>query len=186
MRCPEYFTSASALTYLNYDQQKRKTLYFAALGLFVMGLLSKTVVASLPAALLVVFWWKRGRLSWKQDVLPLIPFFVVGIVSGVITAWVEKKYIGATGSEFDFSIVYRVIIAGRAIWFYLEKIFWPLDLIFIYPRWEISASVWWQYLFPVLALLLFAALWILRRRGARAAGCDAFFRRHFVSGAGIF
>jgi len=180
------FYLGSALTYLNYDQQKRKTLYFAALGLFVMGLLSKTVVASMPAALLVVFWWKRGRLSWKQDVLPLIPFFTVGIVSGIFTAWVEKKYIGATGSDFNFSLVDRMLIAGRAFWFYLEKIFWPVDLIFIYPRWDVSASVWWQYLFPVFALQLLALLWILRRRARGPLAAMLFFSGTLFPALGFF
>ena len=50
------------------------------------------------------------------------------------------------------------------IWFYLGKLFWPADLIFIYPRWQISQAVWWQYLFPAAALLLLAVLWGLRRR----------------------
>ena len=40
----------------------------AGLALFVCALLTKTVTATLPAALLVVFWWQRGRLSWRRDV----------------------------------------------------------------------------------------------------------------------
>ena len=61
-------------------------------------------------------------------------------------------------------MVERFLLAGRAIWFYLGKLLWPAKLIFIYPRWQISQAVWWQYLFPAAALLLLAVLWRLRRR----------------------
>ena len=67
----------------------------------MLGLLSKTVTATLPAALLVIFWWQRGRLSWRRDVLPLVPFFVLGAAAGVFTAWVERKLIGAEGAAFE-------------------------------------------------------------------------------------
>jgi hypothetical protein len=43
-----------------------------ALGLFVLGLLAKTVVAVLPVALLAALWWRRGRLEARRDVLPLV------------------------------------------------------------------------------------------------------------------
>ena len=130
----------------------------------MLGLLSKTVTATLPAALLVIFWWQRGRLSWRRDVLPLVPFFVLGAVAGLLTAWVERKLIGAEGAAFELTIVERCLLAGRAIWFYLGKLFWPRELIFIYPRWQVSQAVWWQYLFPVAALLLLTGCWALRRR----------------------
>jgi tetratricopeptide (TPR) repeat protein len=58
----------------------------------------------------------------------------------------------------------RGLIAGRDIWFYLGKLAWPHPLIFIYPRWEVSGAVWWQYLFPAAALLLAAGLWRWRGR----------------------
>ena len=132
--------------------------------MFLLGLLSKTVTATLPAALLVVFWWQRGRLSWRRDVLPLVPWFVLGALAGVFTAAVERKLIGAEGESFDLTIIDRCLIAGRAIWFYLGKLVWPADLMFIYPRWNIDASAWWQYLFPAAALALFGGLWRLRRR----------------------
>ena len=67
---------------------------------FILGLMSKSVIATLPVSLLVVFWWKRGKIDWKNDVVPLLPFFVVGIASGLFTAWVENKFIGAEGSDF--------------------------------------------------------------------------------------
>ncbi len=158
------FYLSAALVYLRFDHSREKASYFLAFGLFVLGLLSKTVTATLPAALLVVFWWQRGRLSWRRDVLPLLPFFALGAAAGVFTALVERKLGGAEGAAFDFTIVERCLIAGRAIWFYLGKLFWPADLIFIYPRWHVSQAVWWQYLFPLAGLLLLAGLWAIRRR----------------------
>ena len=84
-----------------------RAVVLGALGLFVLGLLSKTVTATLPGALLVIFWWQRGRLSWRRDVLPLVPFFAIGAAAGVFTAWVERKSSGA-GPDFDAD-------AGRAL-----------------------------------------------------------------------
>ncbi|HEV7927839.1 MAG TPA: hypothetical protein VGR14_20995, partial [Verrucomicrobiae bacterium] len=159
------FYLSAALAYLRFDRNRKGEYYAIALGLFVLGLLSKTVIASLPAALLVIFWWQRGKLSWKQDVLPLIPFFLAGIGAGLLTAWVERKFIGAEGSEFHFSLVERCLIAGRDIWFYLGKLIWPADLAFIYPRWNVSQTVWWQYLFPAAIVLLLGVLVWLRWRG---------------------
>ena len=158
-----FFLSA-ALLYLRFDETRKWPFYFLALALFVSGLLCKTVIATLPAALLVVFWWQRGRLSLKRDVWPLIPFFAAGMATGIFTAWVERQHIGAQGVDFNFSLVERGLIAGRAFWFYLSKLFWPRDLIFIYPHWQVSQSVWWQYLFPVAALLLLVLLWTWRKK----------------------
>ena len=165
------FYLGAALAYLGFDRNRNGGNYALALGLFVLGLLSKTVIATLPAALLVVFWWQRGKLSWKQDVLWLMPFFIAGMGAGLFTAWVERKFIGAEGSEFNFSIIERFLIAGRAIWFYLGKLFWPVDLVFIYPRWKVSQTAGWQYLYPGAALLLLGALcWVRRRWRGPLAG----------------
>lgn len=158
------FFLASLFLYLRFDQKRNALVYGAALLLFFLGLLSKTVIATLPAAILVILWWQRGKLTAKRDVVPLLPFFAVGIMAGLFTAWAERKFIGAHGQAFDFSFIDRCLIAGRAFWFYLFKLFWPAKLTFIYPRWNISHAVWWQYLFPLAALLLIAALWLLRRR----------------------
>jgi Flp pilus assembly protein TadD len=158
------FYLGAAMAYLSFDEKRGLPWYCLALGLFALGLLSKTVTATLPAALLVIFWWQRGRLSWRADVLPLVPFFTLGAAGGVATAVVERKLIGAEGMAFDWTIIERGLIGGRAIWFYLYKLFWPAELIFIYPRWQVSQSAWWQYLFPAAALLLVVTLWLLRRR----------------------
>ena len=169
------FYLGAALAYLNFDTSRRRNSYAAALALFVFGVLSKSVVASLPAALLLMFWWKRGRLSWKKDVLPLVPFFVFAAACGILTPWIERKFIGAQGEVFDLSFVQRCLIAGRAFWFYLGKLFWPANLTFIYPRWEVSGSVWWQYLFPATALLFLFGLWCLRKHSRAPLAALLFF-----------
>jgi len=169
-----FYLSAS-LVYLDFDRDRRRGSYALAFGLFVLGLMSKTVIATLPAALLVVFWWQRGKLSWRRDVVPLIPFFIVGVVAGLFTAWVERDFAGARGSGYDFSIIERFLIAGRATWFYLDKLFWPMNLAFVYPRWQVSQAVWWQYLFPFAAVLLLVALARLQRRGRGPLAALLFF-----------
>ncbi len=158
------FYLSAMLVYLRFDQTRKRPLYFWACGLFALGLLSKTVTATLPAALLVIFWWQRNKLSWKRDVLPLIPMFAMGALAGLYTAFLERTEIGAEGAEFNFSIIERCLIAGRAIWFYLGKLVWPTDLIFIYPRWNISGTDWRLYLYLAAALVLLAAAWMVRRR----------------------
>src|SRR2546430_3837444 len=155
---------SSALLYLKFDRKRGRLTFFVSFGLFVLALLSKSAICVMPAAILVVLWWRQRQLLWKRDALPLVPFFVVGICGGLFTAWVERRFVGATGTAFNLSIIDRVLIAGRVFWFYLWKLFWPAKLLFVYPRWDINPAVWWQYLFPVSAFLLFATLFLFWRR----------------------
>src|SRR5437763_12883924 len=157
------FFFCTILAYLNFDQNRSRVAYFGSLALFLFGLMCKTVIAPLPAIILVVLWWRRGRLRLRDDVVPLLPFFALGIGAGLFTVWVERTFVGAQGSAFTLSIVQRCLIAARDFWFYLFKLLWPAKLTFIYPRWQISSAVWWQYLFPLALILLLAVLWQLRK-----------------------
>jgi len=134
--------------------------------LFTLALLSKTVTCSLPAVILLLVWWKRGRVG-KRDVAALVPWFLVGVALALITITVEKVHVGADGDIWAFSLLDRCLIAGRALWFYAAKLAWPATLTFIYPRWSIDPSVGWQYVFPLLAIVCIAVLWLLRRRAGR-------------------
>lgn len=124
------FYLGSALAYLRFDRGRAPGRYALAFGLFVLALLSKTSTATLPAALLVVLWWQRGRLAWKGDVLPLVPWLVVACAAGLVTESVEGRLIGGLGGTFSLTGLDRCLLAGRIIWFYLAKLAWPADLTF--------------------------------------------------------
>ena len=158
------FYLAAAIAYLRFDETRKLSWYGAALALFIAALLCKTVTGTLPWALLVVLWWRRGRLSWGKDVLPLAPWIVMGIAGALVTAWWELEVNESRGADLNFNAIERVLIAGRAAWFHLEKLFWPAKLTFSYPRWRISQYTWWQYGYPLALAALFAALWSVQRR----------------------
>ncbi len=179
------FYLGTMLLYLRFDQTRKARWYLAALGLFVLALLSKTATVMLPAVLPVIFWWQRGRLSWKRDLLPLAPLFLAAAMAAGVTVWVERRE-GAVGSEFALGPVERCLLAGRAIWFYLGKLFWPVDLTLIYPRWNVSRTVWRQYLFPAAALLLLAVSWSLRRRWRGPLAALLFFAATLFPVLGFF
>jgi len=173
---------AAALAYLRFDAFRergsvgacgartpseggcRLRAYSLATLLFVLALLTKTVTATLPASLLVIFWWQRRRLSWRRDVAPLLPWFALGAGCGLFTAHFERKLIGAQGADFSLGVVERGLLAGRVFWFYLGKLAWPADLVFIYPRWRLDPAAVWQWLFPGAALALFAGAVFSARR----------------------
>ena len=177
------FYLGAMLVYLRFDEGRKASSYWLAIGLFVLGLATKTVTATLPAALLVIFWWQRGRLSWRKDVRPLLPFFAVGAAAGVFTAWVERKLIGAEGAEFELSFVERGLIAGRVIWFYLGKLIWPSGINFhlsalVYRSGRVVAMA-----FPGGGPRDAGRACARQLAVACAAGRVAVFRRHAVSRA---
>ena len=133
--------------------------------LFALALFAKTVTASLPAAILLVVWWKRGRLRW-DDAAPLVPLMVLGAALGVTTAWMEKNLVGAAGADWSLGIVERLVVAGRVVWFYAGKLVWPHPLCFVYPRWTID-GIDAHVIYPIAAAAVVAALWLARGRIGR-------------------
>ena len=157
------FALAATFSYLKFDENRSRPSYALAIGLFLLGLLSKTAIVTLPLAWLMIFWWKRGAISWRRDVVPSIPFFFLSAAAGLVTRWFENTGIGYKTTILDLSLLDRCLIAGRAFWSQLGKLLWPSNLMFVYPRWEINAGVWWQYLFPLAVLGLLGVLWNFRR-----------------------
>ena len=154
---------------------RRRGAYVLAWFLFLGALLAKATAFSLPAVLLLICWWKRGRIRWRTDVLPTLPFFAATLGLGLVTSWLEKSHVGAEGPEWAFTFPARCLIAGRALWFYAGKLFWPARLCFLYPRWQLDPGSFRQWLFPVTAAGALLALWLARRRIGRGPAAAAFF-----------
>ena len=160
-------------------------LYGLVALLFAGALLSKTVACSLPAVMLIIAWWKRGRIT-PRDWRAVAPLLALGLAAGLMTAYLEKHHVGALGDDWSLGPIDRLLIAGRAVWFYAAKLVWPVRLSFIYERWNIDPRSVWQYLFPAAAAALILTLWKLRGwigRGPLAAAL--FFGGTLVPALGV-
>jgi tetratricopeptide (TPR) repeat protein len=168
---------AAALCWIRWDRLDQPTtqtstprdfawLFWASL-LFTLALLAKSVTATLPATLLLVVWYKRGmprRIDW----LGLAPLFFLALLGGLLTAYIEKNYIGALGPDFAFGFATRCLIAGHAIWFYLASLLDPHNLMFIYPRWQFDPHQVLPWIAPVTVVAVLAILFALRNKISRA------------------
>lgn len=184
---------AALLTYLRHAQDATRTqkaapasilsrvvchgslFYVLALFLFLGALLAKTTAFSLPAVILLLAWWQRGRLQWRTDVLPTVPFFALALGLCAVTFWLERNHVGAKGEDFALTFAQRCLIAGRVFWFYPGKLFWPGQLCFVYPRWEPNPDVWWQWLYPAATAGTLLTLWLARGRIGRGPITALFF-----------
>lgn len=140
--------------------------YVLCFCLFLCAVLAKTATCMLPVVLALLLWWKKGRVTLR-DLLPLLPLTLLGAAAGLQTAWLEQHHVGAVGADFSSTLSEKVLIAGRASWFYIGKTLLPTGLCFIYPRWRIDAADATAYLYPVTALATLGILWGLRMRIGR-------------------
>lgn len=148
--------------------------YAGAIVFFIAAVLSKTVTCTFPAAFVVVLWWKRGRVGWK-DIVALAPMFLIALGAAKLTSGMEQWNVGAVGPDFQFTLADRILIAGRAVWFYVGKLLNPHPLAFIYPRWEINPHQVWQWAFPIAAGLLVLMLAVTAKRIGRGPLTAALF-----------
>ena len=158
---------ASVLAYIRFAEMprggRRWGHYGLAMALFVFGLLSKSIVITLPVALLIWHWWRHGRVT-MADCSRTLPFFLIGLGIGL------ADYVYYANNEpisFAYTLLERGLIAARALAFYVGKLLWPTGLIGIYPRWEpgISDALAWSCAVGCVAVV--AVLWRCRRQLGR-------------------
>jgi tetratricopeptide (TPR) repeat protein len=142
------------------------TGYAASLLLYLAALLSKVTAVTLPPALLLLVWWKKGRLR-AADVLLTLPMFALAIPIGLMTRSMEAGLGTTLGFDWSPGLAERLIQGASAICFYLQKLIWPSGLAFVYPRFEIDPGSAWSYLPVVFVVGLCALFFALRGRIGR-------------------
>ena len=158
--------------FLEFERTNRPLRLVAAVAAFLLAMLSKGAVVALPLVLLLLAWWRRGRVT-RKDLLCSIPFLVVAVVMSGVEIWFQQ--VKAIGEETirDAGLVERLMATGPVAWFYLQKALLPIELAFVYPLWQFDTSQAAQWL-PLAAGLavLGTLIWATRKgldRGPLAA-----------------
>jgi hypothetical protein len=128
--------------------------------LTILALLSKTTAVTIPLTLVLLELWFRARRAEGipdpartagippchepgtptggpgRPILRLAPFFGLAVLMGGLTVFREHgpKVVS------DAGLMDRVLIAGRAFWFYVGKLLVPSGLSGVYARWSIEGS----------------------------------------------
>jgi tetratricopeptide (TPR) repeat protein len=162
-----FFFVLALLGYLQFDDTRRWRWYALSFGAFLFALLSKIEVAPLPFVLLGIAWWRRGRVEGK-DLRHSVPFFAAAFGLGLVSIWYQTHVaIGQDVVRTD-NVWARLAGAGWAVWFYLGKTLWPVNLIPIYPRWQIDPAQLLSYVPGLLLAAGFLFLWPYRRSWGKA------------------
>ncbi len=171
-----FFFLLTLLTWIEYvdaTHKHRRILYLAALVFYLLALSAKATACTLPAALLLVLWLKQKPIG-RRALLEIIPFVVLALGIGLVAVWWEKYHQG-TRMLVSLGPVERLLIASRAVWFYLGKIFWPAKLTFIYPQWRIDPTNPIAYLWPIAVAVAVALIFYGRRFFGRSVEVAALF-----------
>lgn len=122
------FYLATMCLYLRYLYSGHQKFWFAALGLFVIGLLSKVSILTLPVAILLLQTFVGQKKIWTRwTALNIAPFVALSAVFAVIAALGKERVIGSS------TIMETFLMAGKSSAFFLQKFFMPTDLSPIYP-----------------------------------------------------
>ena len=163
---------SSILVWLRFQERQTWANYALALLLFVAAALAKNMAVTLPAVLLILQWYRNGRIS-REDAYLVAPFFAVALGFVAIDLLLVTS---ASPADFHYSVFERALIASRAVWFYVGTTLWPFGLVVIYTHWDqqLGAPLGWSGIVVALSLLgmagilgLTTALYVLRDRIGR-------------------
>jgi tetratricopeptide (TPR) repeat protein len=154
-----------------YHGETRSLPYVTSLVLFILGLMSKPMLVTLPFTLLLLDFWPLRRLnlasgSLLKSALPLvvekIPFFVLAIASSVVTLLVQG-HSGAVVSLNDLPLTFRLENVAISYIRYLKLMFVPVNLSVFYPLPKVIPI--WE---PLAAVALLVGITIFAIRKAKS------------------
>jgi len=131
------FFLLTIISYIRYisDVSRKRLFYFISLIFFIFSLTSKPMAVSLPVVLLILDYYPFNRLKThgtKRLLIEKFPFLLLSLASSIITIWAQSTE-GALKTLEKLPLLERIVVAGRAYVFYLEKMILPLDLAPLYP-----------------------------------------------------
>jgi tetratricopeptide (TPR) repeat protein len=160
-----FFWFLTLLFYSEYVAKRKPTLYFLSLFSFMLGLMSKPMLVTLPLVMLLIDFWPLNRYRFGEQGLEVcqlpggvtvlikekVPFFVSSFISGIVTIYAQGKGEALNVISFRLSVENALITYEK----YILKTLWPYDLAVLYP---LSSSLpLWQAISSLLILLLVSA-----------------------------
>src|SRR5262245_41293662 len=173
-----FFFLLTLLSWIAFDDERTRRswmFYCLALIFYVLALSAKAIACTLPAALFLILWLQKKPITIRR-LIQILPFVVLGIGMGLLAVWWERYHQGTNRAVFTFlSPIERILVASRAVWFYISKIFWPSNLTFVYPRWNISPADLLVYIWLLAGIAACVAIYFLRRYFGRGVEVAAAF-----------
>ena len=147
--------------------------YLTVVLLFVIGLMAKPMIITLPFVLLVLDYWPLGRFNKISSALKLIkekiPLFIFAVASGIVTFFVQQSG-GAVRSFDSMPLFVRISNAIVSYINYIIKMLMPHNLAVLYPHpgmppvWQVAGA------FLLLVFISFIAVKTLEKQPYFAAG----------------
>jgi tetratricopeptide (TPR) repeat protein len=163
------FFLLALLFFFRFEDEQHPGDYVATLMCGAAAMLSKPSTVVLPAVMLLCAWWRRGRWT-PRCFLQVAPFAAFGVGMSLLTIVEQRRMVAIPDtSGWTPTMSERLVLAGRAVWFYAGKLLWPTNLSFIYPHWDLQAHSIGAWV-PLAGLAAIAGiLWRFRRESwARA------------------
>jgi tetratricopeptide (TPR) repeat protein len=164
------FLFLAILTYVRFVKEtgSRRKIFYGLTGLcFVLGLMSKPMLVTLPLIFLLLDYWPLCRSESKRAlVLEKVPFLILSGMACLVTIW-SQQTVHAMGNE---PVLMRAANAVISYVVYLEQFFWPVDLAVFYPF--PRAIPVWQWAGAIVALggISWAVIREMKSRAYLAAG----------------
>ncbi len=159
-----FFGFLALWAYVDYAREPSRRRFAAVSAAYVLGLMSKPMLVSLPLLMLLLDYWPLRRgLPWRRLAFEKIPLFALSAASCVVTIWAQRAG-GAMGTLQVYPLAMRLTNAAHSYVAYIGKLLWPARLAVLYPyswtipAWEIAGSI-----AVVLGLTAAALIWGRRR-----------------------
>jgi Flp pilus assembly protein TadD len=133
------FWMLTLLAYARYGRRPSPARYALVVAAFALGIMSKTMLVSLPVVLLLLDLWPLGR--WRRSggadlgrlVAEKLPMVALGAGASVLVVLQMQNAAGLKSTDL-VSIAWRAVSVPIAYVTYLAQTVWPAHLAVIYPH----------------------------------------------------